>query len=543
MMKRILSGAAALIFGLIPIASVRGLEPPAAGPNDKGIVEITRRAFPSVVQVEAQNHMRKVATGVVIDRDGHIVTTALISPRDETIAVITHDGKRYEAEFLGFDPVTHLAVVKTRAKGLRPLNFPGRSEKAGPGAWVCVIGISPERAPSVTQGIVSSVSDDRLRLNVWVMPGSSGGPVLDEKGRMMGLLRGIYTEEAPVMFGFRDREQVGSGYVLSRAEAPSSGMALAVPIDIVLSVADQIKKTGRVERGWMGVSIFQEEGGEVVLTDVDGRGPAARAGLKPGDIILKIDGRPLDRAEDMAMEIRRSLPGRELVLNVKRSSGTIEDVNVTLGTFSEDEARRELESRFPRLFPPLQPVREKRDFKIPDMPLLSFEKKRYVGIYLEELNPELSAFFGVREGRGLLVSSLTPGGPAEKAGLRVGDVIVSAAGRRVESIDALIDIIQDAKSGSWIKLDILREKKSLSLEVEVAEEEATGGIRLPDWEEGFAVWRAFADRLQNEAVRWNDEHGQAFREELAKIREDMAKKGSAAAEDIKNRLRRLVRKI
>lgn len=542
-MKKIVNRSAAMLGVFAFLTPAWGLEPPGASPGEKGIAEITRRASPSVVLVEARNRTRRVATGVVIDRNGHIVTTALISPRDETITVTTSEGKQLEAAFLGFDPVTHLAVVKTKEKGLRPMDTPKRPGMMSPGSWVCVIGVSPEKTSSVTQGIVSSVSEDRLRLNIWVMPGSSGGPVLDDKGHMVGLLRGIYAEESPVLFHFRDREQIGSGYVLSRAEAPSSGMAMAIPVDVVLSVADQIKKTGRVERGWLGVAIFQEEGGEVLITGVDGESPAGRAGLEPGDTILKIGGRTVDRAENLASEIRRSRPGREIVLTVKKRSGEISEVKVKLEAYSQEEARRELEIRFPRLFPPFPGDRDRVDPVPPQLPLRSLENRRYIGVYLEELNPELSEYFGVREGTGLLVSRLTEGGPAEKAGLKVGDVVVGAAGRRVDSINALIDIVQDAKAGDTIRLDIIREKRKMHLDVAVAEEESRGPLRFPDWEESLDAWEAFAAALGREAGRWGDESGKALREELERILVDVARRGREAGTDIKTAIRRLARRI
>ena len=142
---------------------------------EKDIAGITKRTYPSVVRVEARNGTRRVATGVVIDKDGHILTTALISPREEKITIITADGKRIDAEFLGFDSETHLALIRAKGKGLTPLPM-GKKEDLSPGAWICVVSISPEMTPAVTQGIVSSVSDERLRLNIWVTPGSSGGP-------------------------------------------------------------------------------------------------------------------------------------------------------------------------------------------------------------------------------------------------------------------------------------------------------------------------------------------------------------------------------
>ena len=239
-MNRILKPALVVMAALsLSTLSLRAA-PPGEAPPDRDIADLAKRIYPSVVRVEASDGLRRVATGVVIDKDGLIVTTALMSPRREKVTVTTSDAKTYDAEFLGFDIETQLAVLRVKGKGL-PALATGNPDDLSPGDWVCVVGVSPEHAASVTQGIVSSVADDRLRLNIWVTPGSSGGPVINEKGQMVGLLRGVYTEEKPVVFQFRDREQAGSGFVMSRAEAPSSGMAIAVPADDVMAVASQIR--------------------------------------------------------------------------------------------------------------------------------------------------------------------------------------------------------------------------------------------------------------------------------------------------------------
>ncbi len=181
-----------------------------AGPKSSAvdgaqIDEIIKKVYPSVVKVVVKNGFTKVATGVVIDRDGHIVTTALIYPRNEKITIVTTKGKRIEAEFLGMDSQTHLAVVRAKDKDLTPIVM-GEIKSVSPGTWVGVISISPEETPQVTQGIVSSVSPERWRLNVWVVRGASGSPVLDKEGRMIGLLRGVYTEESPVILNLEKKQ-------------------------------------------------------------------------------------------------------------------------------------------------------------------------------------------------------------------------------------------------------------------------------------------------------------------------------------------------
>ncbi|MBM3285574.1 MAG: PDZ domain-containing protein, partial [Candidatus Aminicenantes bacterium] len=388
---------AVLAFGMA--AGVRG-----AGLEEIAIENIARKIFPCVVKVETRNGMARVATGVVIDKDGSIVTTALLSPRDEKIIVTTTDGKQTEARFLGMDSQTHLAVIQAREKTLTPIVL-GKADKLSPGSWIGVISISPENTPAVTQGIVSSVAEDKLRLNVWVTRGASGSPVVNKDGQMVGLLRGIYTDDQPVIFEFREKEVVGSGYVFSQAEAPSSGMALAIPVDIVRSVAAEIKEKGKVSRGWLGVSIGKNETGQVEIYDVERESPAELAGLKEGDIILKIDGERVTNDAMFASAIRSRKPGQDVKIAIERE-GKAQEVKVKLGEYPEDQARRELELRYPRLFParPAEPLKVRPE-KAPEAPRAPesrlryawprLEKRKYVGIYLEAINKELLEYFGV----------------------------------------------------------------------------------------------------------------------------------------------------
>ncbi|MFZ2055734.1 MAG: serine protease, partial [Candidatus Aminicenantales bacterium] len=217
---KIIVGLAALI--LICAWCLQAMEPKGPGLQDNTMERVSKKVFESVVKVEARNGFKKVATGVVIDKDGYIVTTGLIWPRNEEITVTTSDGRRSEAKFLGMDPETNLALIQAKEKNLTPIVL-GETDGLAPGSWIGVVSFSPENASQATQGIVSSVTADKLRLNVWVTRGASGSPVVDKDGRMVALLRGIYSDDQPVVFEFREREVVGSGYVFNRAEAPSSG--------------------------------------------------------------------------------------------------------------------------------------------------------------------------------------------------------------------------------------------------------------------------------------------------------------------------------
>jgi len=502
------------------------------GIDEKKIEDITKIVAASVVKVEARNGIRKIATGVVIDKDGFIVTTALISPRDEEVNVIAADGKRIKAEFKGFDTQTQIALLQAKDKRLVPIAM-GKSGTLSPGAWIGVVGLSPENTPAITQGIVSSIAQDSLRLNVWVVPGSSGSPVVNNEGQMIGLLRGAYAEDTPLVFEFQDKTTVASGYAFSRGEAPASGMAKATPVDLVNSIASELKKKGKIERGWLGVSVNEK----MEIVEVVPKSPAELVKLKVGDIILKIDGKDIGSGQAVSSEIRSRKPGRDVTLRIDRD-GKPMDVKVKLGEYTEDEAKRELEILFPEFFAPrpLAPSTELhavKPQKAPQAPeffappradrnrLLTLARRKYIGISLQPLSREQSEFFGLKEGVGLWVTEFAEDSPAKKAGLKIGDVIVKADGQRVETVDELIRLIQDKKKGDKIKVEFLRDKKAMTLEVEIGEDE-NGPFDLFQNSEESA-------RLLKEQMKKSNEQYQRQIQEFSKKSEESMKRLSEEA--------------
>jgi len=517
------------------------LAAPSAGTpglDEKKIEEITKMVAPSVVRVEARNGMRRIATGVVIDKDGFILTTALVSPRDEEISVIGADGKRIKAEFKGLDTQTQICLIQAKDKGLVPITM-GKSGDLTPGAWIGVVGLSPENTPAITQGIVSSMAKDSLRLNVWVVPGSSGSPVVNNEGQMVGLLRGAYAEDTPLVFEFRDKTTVASGYAFSRGEAPASGMAKATPIDVVDSIASELKKKGKIERGWLGVSVNEK----MEIVEIVPKSPAELVKLKVGDIILKIDGKDIGTGQTVPSEIRSRKPGQDVTLRIERD-GKPMDVKVKLGELTEDESKRELETLFPEFFTPrtLVPPAEPRSVKpgkAPQPPnlfvtprpdrnrLLTVARRKYVGVSLQELSRAQSEFFGLKEGAGLWVTEFAEDSPAKKAGLKIGDVIVRAEGKRVETVDELSRLIQDKKKGDKIRVEFLRDKKPMTLDIEIGEEE-TGPLNLlRDTDESLKL-------LQEQMKKSNEIYQNQVQEFDNKSEEGMRKLYEEATKQLRN---------
>lgn len=433
---------------------------PAAG----NVREIVKKASPSVVRVEVRDGLRRVATGVVIDKDGYVATTALISPREEELKVIDYEGNQAEADFLGFDPESRIAFLHVKNKKLPAISM-GSSAGLAPGSWVCALGISPESQIQVTQGIVSSVTADRFRLNITITPGMSGGPVLNEKGQLIGLLRGVYAGDRSYFPGPRQTPPLG--YPFEQMETPPLGMAMAIPVEMLNDIFKEIKTKGKVERGWLGVSIREDADQRVIISEVEDESPASLARIQPGDRVLKINGKEIKNADQFASEIRRHHPGQQITLTIDRQ-GKMLEIEARLGNLPEEEAFRELELRFPdifRQFPrdlPLTPRPGGQNFEF------GVQNYGFLGIFLEQLTPELSKYFGVPEGRGLLVARLIRGGPAEKAGLKIGDVIVGADGKRVETLTDLSRILQNKKKVEKLALEIIRDRKKMELEIEVS---------------------------------------------------------------------------
>jgi len=430
-----------------------------------------KKAFPSVVRVEAVNGMRKVATGVVLDKKGHIVTTALISPRDEDIYVVDHNGERVKADFMGMDPMTHLAVVKAEKGDWQPVRR-SESEELSPGSWIGVICMATESTPAVTQGIVSSIGPETMRLNVWLMPGSSGSPVINRDGKMVGLIRGTYSGQVSFSMG---GEEISRGIYFSRAEAPSSGLAMAYPLDVINRVSSEIREKGKVERGWLGVTISDTQEGKVRVMSVDPDSPADRAGLKRGDIILEISGREITRSADLIHEIRMHRPGDKVNLKIKRNGEDL-IMEAELSEYSRRRIIDEFEAKFPSLFSPksLPELKESSPsrqyfFRGPDKSQYFFRAPdRYIGVSVQEINPELAEYFGVEEGTGLLINRITKDSPADEAGLKVGDVIIQADGSVIDDPDVLFRLIQAKEEGDALEIKIIRDEKPLTLKVKVA---------------------------------------------------------------------------
>jgi len=283
------------------------------------------RRFYGLPDEEPQNRI-SLGSGVIVSRDGYILTNNHVVQRAAQIAVALADGREARARMVGADPDTDLAMLKIDAERLAAITF-GDSDELQPGDVVLAIGNPFGVGQTVTMGIVSATGRNRLGINTFenfiqtdaaVNPGNSGGALVDSSGHLIGINTAIYS-------------QTGS----------SAGIGFAIPAKMAKSVMEQLITTGKVERGWLGVEIadvasevaarlgIDEAGGAVVARLVP-NGPAQRAGLRQEDVVTAIDGKPIRDARGVIDAVGMLRPGARATLRLTRKSQVLE-LAVTVG--------------------------------------------------------------------------------------------------------------------------------------------------------------------------------------------------------------------
>ena len=313
------------------------------GGGDDEMQELLRRFFGSPAPRQAprgrrappaqeEEVQRGVGSGFIISGDGYVLTNAhVVDGADEVIVTLT-DRREFKAKVLGSDKRSDVAVLKVDASGLPRLVI-GDSNKIRVGEWVIAIGSPFNLDNTVTAGIISAKSRDTgdylplIQSDVAVNPGNSGGPLINMRGEVIGINSQIAT--------------LSGGY---------NGISFAVPIDEVMRVSDQLRKTGRVTRGRLGVEIGEvsKEVAEslglgqargVEVARVEAGGPAEKGGVKVGDIILKFDGAPIERTSDLPRLVGATAVGARANVTVWRK-GVQQDIPVSIVELEDDKAKK-----------------------------------------------------------------------------------------------------------------------------------------------------------------------------------------------------------
>lgn len=333
---------------------------------------------------------RGQGSGFVVGADGLIMTNAHVVDGADEILVTLPDKREFKGKVVGADRRTDVAIVKIDAKSLPALRI-GDPNRLRVGEWVIAIGSPFGLENSVTAGIVSAKARDTgeflpfIQTDVAVNPGNSGGPLINQRGEVVGVNSQIFT--------------TSGGY---------NGISFAIPIDEAMRVGDQLRANGKVTRGRIGVGIepvskdvaealgLAKPAGALV-NSVEKDGPAAKAGVEPGDIILRFDGKPIDKVADLPRIVGGTRPGSAATLAVFRKGGQRE-LKVTVAELPAD-ARQ---ARAPEGRPAAKPVNA-------------------LGLAVADLPAEQARELGVKGG--VVVEAAE--GAAARAGLRAGDVILS----------------------------------------------------------------------------------------------------------------------
>lgn len=271
--------------------------------------EVARRATPSVVSITTTSQRgRGEGTGVILSKDGLIVTNNHVVAGSDELSVQLADGRAFRAACVGSDPETDLAVIRINATELTKATF-GDSNEIQTGDWVLAIGSPFGLEQTVTAGIVSAKGRDGMGLSMFeeyiqtdaaINPGNSGGPLLDLDGKVIGINSGI-----------------------ASASGGSSGVGFAIPSHVVTRVVDALAKGRVVPRGWLGVSMRPVRGDGVMIAAVGSDTPADRAGLQSGDIVVSVDGDAAKSPAQLMRAIANHAPKTSIALEVMRDGQSI----------------------------------------------------------------------------------------------------------------------------------------------------------------------------------------------------------------------------
>jgi serine protease Do len=364
---------------------------------------------------------RSLGSGFIIDKEGYIVTNNHVVENADQIKVKLVNEEEYDATVVGRDPKTDLALIKiSSASELTPIQM-GDSDKLDVGAWVVAIGSPFGLEQTVTAGIVSAKGriigfgpyEDFIQTDASINPGNSGGPLINLAGEVVGINTAI----------------VASG----------QGIGFAIPVNLAKGIIDQLKSSGEVTRGWLGVGIQDltqelkkyygiDNDGGVLVTQIFEGDPAQKAGIQLNDIIIAVDGETVSSVRELSGIIANTRVGKRTAVTFLRE-GKKKTVYVELAKRQDDKLQAQKEA----------------------------ETNNDIGMQLMDLTPEKAAQFGYEEGEtGVLVVNIEPNSKAADAGIQRGDLIKEINHEKITSVKEYGKTIKNIDPGESINLLVKR---------------------------------------------------------------------------------------
>jgi len=383
---------------------------------------------------QEQEQPRGVGSGFILSADGFIMTNAHVVDGADQVMVTLPDKREFKARIVGLDKRTDVAVVKIEAAGLPAVKI-GDVGRLRVGEWVMAIGSPFGLENSVTAGIVSAKQRDTgdylpfIQTDVAINPGNSGGPLINMRGEVVGINSQIYSRSGGFM-----------------------GISFAIPIDEAIRVSDQLRTSGRVQRGRLGVQIDQvskEVAESLGLTKAQGalvRGveqgaPAEKAGLEPGDIILRFDGKPIEKSTDLPRQVGNTKPGTRVAMQVWRR-GALREVMITVGEF--------------------EPEKPAKKASAPTEKPASSQAAKFLGLTLSDLTDAQKKELKLRGG--VRVDAAVEA--AARAGIQEGDVVLALGNQEtphVQAFEAIAAKLDRSKPvsvlirrGDWAQYTVIR---------------------------------------------------------------------------------------
>ncbi len=397
---------------------------PARGGSNDPIDDFFNRFFGEASPKE--NGPRSLGSGILISKDGEILTNYHVVRNADTIKVKLADQTEYEARLIGKDDRTDLALIKIRRSGGNlPFARLGNSSQLEVGDWVMAIGNPFGLEHTVTAGIVSAKGrvigagpyDNFIQTDASINPGNSGGPLINGSGEVIGVNSAIFSQSG---------NNVGIGF--------------AIPIDLARKVADQLRKNGRVVRGWLGIravdvspqlasslGLTRISSELAQVTEVADGSPAAEAGVKTGDILVEYNGKPVPKSHEFPSVIADTAPGQKATIKFIRDKKE-QTVSVKIGELPDDsDANQQVEARDPE-----------------------------IGLRVQRITPEAARRLGLSSTRGVLVVEVQSGSPADLVGLEPADVIREVNKRPVTNVKDFERAVRQGRRGDRILLLVQR---------------------------------------------------------------------------------------
>jgi serine protease Do len=394
--------------------------------RDDPMSEFWRRFFGGRIP-GGQQRMRGVGSGFIIDQNGTILTNYHVVDGAEKIVVTLSDGKNYDAEVIGKDQKTDIAVLKIDAGQNLPVVTFGNSDRMEVGEWVMAIGNPFGLDHTVTSGIVSAKGrrigagpyDNFIQTDASINPGNSGGPLINLRGEVVGINTAIFSQSGG-----------------------NIGIGFAIPTNTVKELLPQLREKGRVVRGFIGTTVQKitpeiaeslglKQNNGALIADVVKGGPAERAGIKTGDIIVELDRKEIKDSSDLPPMVARITPGTTVQLKVVRDGKQL-SLPLTVGEMKENE-------------------------------FVAAGQEGDLGLAVQPVTPEIAQSLGLDRAEGLVVTEVNPGSAADEAGLRSGDVITQVNRSSVKNLADYNREISRIEKGKPVLFLVQRGQSSLFL--------------------------------------------------------------------------------